>query len=174
MAMLRITMREAAGYFAPDGPLAEQLRSAALDGLYSAALRAKHDIVVKEIPNKMPRPIDRGIYRAGWQVERLSTGAAVYNPVPHAAMIEYGVPAANVVISRKAILAIAEWAHRKLGIRAGAEAMRVATAIMHALKRRGIFARGKGLRVMEDYARNTLPAIIRQEVAREVAKVARK
>lgn len=230
-----INLRDAAGYYDPKGPLAAQLRAAALKGLYAAALRAKRDIVSKVIPDKMPKPVDRGIYRAGWQVEKLRNGAAIYNPVPHAAMIEFGVPAANVVISNKAQMALAEWVQRKLGGKRGrmdtgamqkasqgvnaarakfnrakatyrerAEraraagrpipapprppgiltsrnrikhdfgyAWQLAGAILHALKKRGIFARGKGLRVMEGYVRNTMPAVIREEVAREIAKVAK-
>jgi len=235
--MPSITLKDAGIYFSRTGPLATALRAAATKGLFSAALRAKRDIVAREINKGAQgrRPVDRGVYRAGWQVERLPTGAAIYNSVPHASFIEYGVPAANVVPSRKAVLAIAEWAQRKLGgrtkqvsvaqmretsksvnaakakydkakstwttraksareknkpepprprppaILTGKKRLKtdynyafgVAYAILGAMKKRGIFNNGRGLRIMENYAKHSLPVVIRDEVEREIAKVAR-
>lgn len=169
--MEHITLKDAAGrYFDGTGPLAAKLRQAAHKGLFSAALRMKRDIVTKVIPAKDPQPIDRGIYRAGWQVERLKDGAAVYNSTPHAAMVEFGVAAARVVLSTKAHLALTEWVHRKLGYETK-RAWQIAGAILHAMKARGIFARGRGLRVMEGYVATSLPAVIREEVERELRKV---
>lgn len=229
----RITLREAGSYFDPNGPLAKELRGAALKGLYSAALRAKRDIVSKVIPSKDPKPIDRGIYRAAWQVDKLKNGALISNSAPHAAMIEFGVAGGKVVIGTKAQMALAEWVQRKLGGKRGrvdvgaakqasgsvnaarakfekakasyneraskaraagrapppppkppgiltsrnrikhdfGYAWQIAGAILHALKKKGIFGRGKGLRVLEGYSRNTLPAVIREEVEREIRKV---
>jgi hypothetical protein len=230
-----VSLKDAGAYFSPTGPLAQQMKQAAIKGLFSAALRAKRDIVSRVIPQLGGnKPIDRGIYRAGWQVQKLPTGAALYNPVPTAGMIEYGVPANNVVASNKAHLALAEWVQRKLGGRRGkpvsVDAMRgttqkvneakqkfdqakktwtersksamakgkpqpprpkapgvltskgrakhdfgfawsVAGAILASMKKKGIFNRGQGLRVLENYTRSSLPSVIREEVERELAKV---
>lgn len=53
------------------------------------------------------------------------------------------------------------------------QAWATAAAIMQVLKRRGIFNRGKGLRIFERFLERSLPAIIREEVEREIAKVGR-
>lgn len=232
--MRTLTLKDAQVYFSSSGELGQKLREAAKKGLFSAALRAKRDIVSRVIPSMGgQKPIDRGIYRAGWQVARLPTGAAIYNPVPHAAFVENGVPPGNSALSGKVQMALAEWVQRKLGGRrkgVSVDAMRktsqsvnkakerfekskatwavrakkarergapeppkpkppailsskgrikhdfgaaweIAGAIMHAMHKRGIFARGKGLRVLETYARATLPSVIKQEVERELAKV---
>jgi hypothetical protein len=150
-----------------------EMRAAALKGIFSAALRAKNDIVTKVIPQKDPAPVDKGIYRAGWQVEKLRTGAAIYNPVPYAAAIEYGVSAGNVVFSNKFQKMLAEWVNRKLGGRTPKQAWSIAGAIMHSLKTKGIFKRGVGLRVLEGYSRTTLLAVLREEVTREIEKALR-
>jgi hypothetical protein len=250
-----ISLKEAQVYFDKNGPLAAELRKAALKGLMSAALRAKRDIVAKVIPALGgQKPVDRGIYRAGWQVERLPEGATVYNTVPTAAFVEYGVPAGNVVISNKAQIALAEWVQRKLGgnKKAGAKvrtakgaewfrqklkgrtaiakeerkesaqtvngakakfdkskgswlkrskkamsagkpppappkppailtdkgrkkndygyAWHIAGAILHSMKKRGIFNRGRGLRILETYSKQVLPGIIKEECEREMKK----
>lgn len=236
-----VALKDAGVYFDKDGPLAKQLRAAATKGLYSAALRMRQDIVARVIPNLKPfAPVDRAVYKAGWQVQRTPTGAVVYNPVPYAAIIENGVPASNTVLSTKVQMALAEWVRRRLGIGKGSggkpnkiaainklaarfaaqkenfaqkkakfsvarekalaagkplpkvptppkpprqltsngierdgfgRAWEVAGAIMHAFRKRGIFARGKGLRVLETYVKQSLPAVIRQEVEKEMAKV---
>ena len=203
-----LTVKQAANYFGASGPLAVQLRAAAAKGLYSAALRAKQQIVTREIPSKTPPPIDRRIYAAGWQVERLPKGAAIYNSVLYAAAIEEGVPAGNVVLSTKMHVALAEWVQRKglvarrgSALKAGAPgggqrpkvnrtgtardpaagrmevqfpiAWAIAGGIMHAMKKRGIFNRGRGLHVLGDFVEQRLPTIIREEVEREISKVTR-
>lgn len=138
MPTTRISLKDAGAYFDSRGPLATKLKAAASKGLLSAALRAKRDIVARVIPALGGRkPVDRGIYRAGWQVEKLPDGAAIYNPVPTAAMIEDGVPAGNVVASTKAHIALAEWVQRKLGGRrksVSVDAMRASTRNVNAAK----------------------------------------
>lgn len=228
-----LNIKDAGSYFAPSGPLMAKMKAAAVKGLFSAALRAKRDIVARVIPSLgSHKPIDRGIYRAGWQVQKLPTGAAIYNAVPTAAMIEYGVPAGNVVASTKAHIALAEWVQRKLGgkrgrvtvdkARASGNAVNVAKekfdkakaswtlrskkalekgkpppprpkapgaltskgrmkldfgfawgvagAILAAMKKRGIFNRGSGLKVLDGYTKNILPGVIREEVGKEITK----
>lgn len=233
MAIQRISLKDAQVYFSPRGPLAAQLKGGALKGLLSAALRAKRDLVAREIPALGgQKPVDRGIYRAGWQVQKTPRGAVLYNPVPHASFIEFGVPASNVVASYKAHVALAEWVQRKLGgkrkgvkveaaraqtasVNAAKEkydqakktwtlrskkamakgkpsppqpkapsiltskgrmkhdfgyAWQVAGAILGAMKKRGIFGRGQGLRILEKYARAALPSVVREEVEREMKR----
>lgn len=230
-----VNLKDAPSYFSATGPLAAKMKQAALKGIFSAALRAKRDIVARVIPQLGgQKPIDRGIYRAGWQVQKLPNGAAIYNAVPTASLIEYGVPAGNVVASNKAHIALAEWVQRKLGGKRGGKpvsvgAMRgttqkvneakqkfdqakktwtersksamakgkpqpprpkapgvltstgrmkhdfgfawgVAGAILGAMKKRGIFNRGQGLRVLENYSRSALPVVVREEMEREIAK----
>lgn len=200
-----ITLKQAANYFGRSGPLAAKMKAAAAKGLLSAALRAKQQIVTHEIPARTPPPVDRGIYAAGWQVEKLRDGAALYNATVVAAAIEYGVPAGNVVLSNKFQIALAEWVQRKgltrrrgkplasgapgggktppvnrTGVAKGAgvqvqfpEAWEVAGAIMRSLKKRGIFNRGRGLKILTDYAKFSLPAIMREEVQKELQKALR-
>lgn len=198
-----LTIQQAANYFGKGGPLAAKIREASARGLLSAAERAVQQIVTREIPAKLPPPIDRRVYAAGWHSERLPQGAAIYNAVPYAAAIEDGVPAGNVTFSTKMQVALAEWAQRKgisarrgrrlasgggkrpsvnrTGVARDPAAARlqsiqpdvwaVAGAIMHVLKRRGIFNRGRGLRVLAEFAEKRLPAIIEEEVNRELQKV---
>lgn len=206
--MPTLTIKQAANYFGKNGPLAVKMREGAAKGLLSAALRAKQQIVTREIPAKTPPPIDRRVYAAGWAVEKLPKGAAIYNPVLYAAAIEDGVPAGNVVLSTKMQIALAEWAQRKglsarrgKPLKAGAtgggqrppvnrtgvardpaaarlravhpEAWEIAGAIMKSLKKRGIFNRGAGLKVLATFAERSLPAIMREEVEKELQRVTR-
>lgn len=149
--------------------VARNLRGAAERGLYSAAVRSVALLQTQEIQAASPRPVDRGIYRAGWRAQKLKGGAAFFNAVPWAVYIERGVPGANVVISRAAVKAVSEWAQRKLGLDAAAS-VDAAWGILKAAKRRGLFARGEGLRVMEKYVRERLPRVMAEEVAREIAR----
>lgn len=145
--------------------LAGEMKQAALRGLYSAAVRSVQLLQTQEIQRASPAPVDRGVYRAGWRAEKLIDGAAVVNSVPWAAMIEYGVPGRNVTIGRQAVLALAEWARRRLGVSSD-KALSTAWAILIAGKRRGLFRRGEGLRILETYARERMPQTIREEIAR--------
>jgi len=170
--MPTITFKDATLYFAPNGILPQKLRTAALKGLYSTALKAKQDIVAVEIPAVDPSPVNKGVYKAGWQVEKLpNEGAAFYNSVPYAKYIEWGVQPMNVVTSLKAIQAIAEWARKKLGGLDEKQALSVAHAIMTNMKKHGIFKQGKGLLIMTSYVDNKLSGVILREVEAEMKKV---
>jgi hypothetical protein len=166
-----IDIKDAVVYFSPTGPMSVKLRTAALKGIYSAALRSKQMLQTTEIQDADPPPVNKGIYRAGWQVEKLPNGAAYYNSVPYARFIEHGVPAMNVVASQKAIQAIAEWARKKLGGLDEKQALNVAYAIMQNLKKRGIFKRGEGLKIMTKYNEKKLPDVLRREITAEIDKV---
>lgn len=165
-----------------------RLRTAAEKGLLSAAHRLVG--VIQETIDREPRkPVDRGIYRAGWAVRRVAHGVLVYNATPAASLIEYGVRAENVKIGRKMIDALAEWVLRKglvggrgqkrdaggrflnAGERA-VEARRIAWAIAQSMKKNGIFNRGKGLRILEK-ARARGFDLIAQEVVGEIRKMRR-
>jgi hypothetical protein len=166
-----IKLSDAAVYFGTSGPVAVKLKTAALKGIYSAALRSKQILQTTEIQDADPPPVNKGVYRAGWQVEKLKNGAAYYNSVPYARYIEDGVPAMNVVMSQKAIMAIAEWARRKLGGLDEKQALNVAYAIMQNLKKRGIFKHGAGLKIMKKYNDRKLNEVIRREIDAEIDKV---
>lgn len=166
-----LTLEQAAGHFAIRGQFADKMRIAVLKGLYSSALFSKNYIVSKEIPNADPPPVNKGVYRAGWQVQKLPNGAAFYNSVPYARYIEWGVPAMNVVTSAKAIEALAEWARKKFGGLEEKQALRVAHAIMTNMRKHGIFGRGKGLQIMTKYAIEVLPGVIEEELTREINNI---
>lgn len=165
-----LTLKEAGLHFAPGGPLQMQLRAAASKGLLSAALRSVQLIQTQEITKASPSPVDRGVYRAGWRAERLGTmDAVIYNAVKWASYIEDGVPARAVVAGRIMHENIAAWAQRRLGF-SRQEAWDIAGAIIWKLKRRGIFNRGAGLKILETYTRDRLPAVVREEVERAIER----
>lgn len=164
----KIALKDAGDFFA--GTFSAEMRKAASKGLYSAALRSVNLITTQEISRISPAPIDRAIYKAGWRAERDGDGAVISNAVPYAAAIEYGVPAANVVISNRALQQIGEWAMRKLGV-PKERAPVVARRIMLKMQKRGIFRRGEGLKILETFVRERLPDVIRDEVQRELAKL---
>lgn len=144
--------------------MGRRIKTAAKKGLLSAAHRAVQTIVSEIIPGLVPQPVDRGFYRAGWRAEKTKKGAAIVNNQPHAVFIEYGVRAANVKPGRAMIAALTQWARRK-GFE---EPERAAWAIANKMRQRGIWGQ-KGLGVLA-LLEARLPAIIREEVAREIEK----
>ena len=164
--------------------MSAELRLAAKDGLLSAAHRAVQHIVAVVIPGLEHPPVDRGIYRNAWKAKATQRGAMVYNNSPQAVFIERGVRAANVKPSRAFVAALVEWIRRK-GIgssstitRGGrqrihkateAEATSIAWAIIKTMQSRGIFNKGRGLRVLEK-ASKQFPRFIKEEVTRELNK----
>jgi hypothetical protein len=157
-----ITLKEAGVEFEEMG---RRMKTAALKGLFSAALRGVQVVITEIIPSRVPQPVDRGIYRAGWKAMKLggkNPGAVIYNAEPHAALIEYGVRASNVKIGRVMIAALAEWAKRK-GFQ---DPERAAWGIAKKMQERGIFGQ-TGLGVLA-LLNARLPAIVREEVTREI------
>jgi hypothetical protein len=167
--------------------LEEQLRKAALKGLYSSAAKGKQVIVTQIIPSRTPQPVDRGVYRAGWRFVKTPNGADIWNAESHASHIEYGVRAENVKIGRSMIHALTMWAIRK-GIVAKtqvksaltkktkkivleSDAVKIAWAIARAMKKRGIFGKGTGLGILTELVEKRLSGIIKEEVERELAAV---
>lgn len=168
--MPTIDLYRAASYFGVHGTMHQKLRKAMEKGLYSAALRAVQEIQTKGIPDAKPTPIDKGIYKAGWKVKKIPEGAIVYNAVPYAAAIEYGVSSANVHVSKKFAAVLTEWVQRKLGGASAAKAKQMAWAIMYSLKRKGIFNNGNGFRILEKYNNTRADIVIREECEKEIKK----
>lgn len=170
-----VTLAEAATHF---GKLQGEFRKAAHRGLVSAAMRGVQIIVTQIIPGITPYPpVDRGLFRAGWRAVPTRDGAEIVNDEPHAVFIEEGVRAENVKPGLRMGRAIYEWVIRK-GIETEPyEAIRVTYAIMAAMKRRGIFKRGKGLGILKMLTsdngiwRRYFDKVIEREVEREIGRV---
>lgn len=149
--------------------LKDSFQAGARAGMVSACARIVSDIVSRIIPSEPRIPVDRGVYRAGWQFEVTEEGADVYNATPQAPIIEWGARAENIKIGKTMIDALAEWVVRK-GIASRAEARSVAWAIAKSMQKKGIFnANGKGLRILEKALVNA-PMFIEEEVAREIGR----
>lgn len=150
--------------------------------LFSSAIRGVQVIQTQIIPAVQPRPVDRGVYRAGWRYAVLLegdtvVGGEIFNNEPVAAFIEKGVRAENVKVGRAMIDALAEWVLRK-GIvkkkvtkkrtaeKVASEARSAAWAIALSMKKHGIFAHGQGHHVLGTLMRVTMPFIVKAEIAR--------
>lgn len=168
--------------------VSEESKKAAKRGLLAAAQRAVQHIVTDIIPATVPEPVNRGVYRAGWRAQATKEGAAIVNAVAWAPLIEYGVRARRVRIGRAMLDAIAAWVRMKgiggrfrvgkKGTQAGrvilkratkSEAMAIAWAIAKSMQRRGIFAGGRGLKILER-ASQRFPQFIQEECKREIEK----
>jgi|TARA_Y100000034_G_C6876919_1_gene401210 hypothetical protein len=165
MPAVKIDLKDAGNFM--EKVVSKAIREGAKKGLYSAALRMVSIIQTRIIPQTTPKPIDRGIYRAGWVAGQDNDGSAYYeNTVPHAAMIEHGVRASNVRIGTAMIDSLTEWVQRK-GIASGPTARKVAWAIaLNVARGKGIFG-PDGLQIMGK-ANKQLAKVVEQEVAREV------
>lgn len=149
--------------------LSVRLHNAGKRGLLAAANRAKNLIVTRIIPARSPQPVDRGIFKAGWQAVPTVYGADLYNAETHAAFIEFGVRADKIKIGAAMLAALAEWAERK-GMVAKGKGIGVAWAIAMRMKKRGIFNGGTGFNILGEVVDKYLPAIIKEEVAREIER----
>ena len=177
MAAHVLNLKDVAGL---QGILSKAIRQGALNGLYSAAIRMVGEIQTVTIPQTVPEPSQRGLYKAGWKARQDADGATYENPVKYASIIEFGVRAANVKVGRKMIDALTEWVQIK-GFASGTQAKQMAFAIARSMAAnvqtkggsfagggKGIF-KGTGLRIMER-ANKQLPQFIKEEVAREVER----
>ena len=167
--MTTVALSEAGKYF--EGVIGPELRVAALRGLRRAAVRGLQMIVVKIIPGQQP-PVDRGTYRAGWKIESIPEGVALYNDEAHAAHIEWGVRAQNVRIGRAMLTALVEWVRRKGIAKKGEDPESVAWAIARSMQKHGIFNRypGGGLQILKQLVDLWLGDFAREEVAREISR----
>ena len=152
--------------------LADQMRKAALRGLQSAALRTQQEIVLRIIPSRSPKPVDRAAsgYLGAWRTYPIPEGAVIENPETHAAFIEYGVRAENVKIGRRMIQALMEWFIRK-GYAGPAGAKEAAWGLAKAMQRRGIFNQGQGFGILKEAVEKHVPKFIQEEIAREIARL---
>lgn len=82
--------------FAQLGPMLGDMlrrgyRAAIIKGIQNAVFLHAPRIIQEEIANTHPhQPVDRGTYKGAWQAEAIDNGAALYNPLPYAAVIEHG------------------------------------------------------------------------------------
>lgn len=167
---------------------ADKAKKRLIRAIEVAARRMVVHLQTEIIPQTQPHaPVDRGLFRAGWRVHPHARGVTVFNTTPgnYGPHIEYGVRAANVKIGRRMIDALAAWAKRKglqprpIKARArlvdgkhtfgpapsGRDSYRgIAFAIARGMKKRGIFNRGKGLRVLER-AFKAYPRFLHAEIA---------
>lgn len=157
--------------------LGPKLRATVGRALFSAAIRGVQVIQTQIIPRRVPQPVDRGMYRAGWRSAPIADGESViggelWNGEPHAAFVEAGVRAQNVKPGHAMITALAEWARRKGldGTDTPEGARQVAWAIARAMMRRGIFNKGRGMGILRELMTRRMPAIIREEIRREAGR----
>lgn len=139
--------------------------------IVATAMKVVSVIQTEIIPMEDPQPVDRGLYRAGWRFKKTGDGVEVFNTVPHAPMIEWGVRAENVKIGRVMIDALEKWVIRK-GIGDSKSARGIAFAIANKMKQRGVFNREgkKGLRILEKAVKKIprfLDDMFRAELRRE-------
>lgn len=135
----------------------------------STAHRVVQKITTVTIPAEPRPPIDRRLYAAGWVAKPVSGGAMIQNTVPYASIIEYGARAENIKIGRAMIDALEAWAKRK-GIGKNEMTPRqVAWAVAKAMKKRGIYNGGKGLRILEKALRG-VELFFAEELKREIER----
>lgn len=155
--------------------LTAQARAKVGLGLYSAAVKGVGVIVSQIIPSRIPQPVDRGVYRAGWRSGPIMKGGAIvggeiWNSETHAAFIEAGVRPENIRISRAMLNALAEWAQRKGFVPDAKQAQSMAWAIARSMKKRGIFGNGKGLGILAELMSKRMPAIAETEITAELRR----
>lgn len=161
------------------------VRDSVRRGALSAAMRMVEIIKAEIIPSHGDRaPVDKGIYRAGWEFRQTTDGGVdVFNAVPYAPYIEHGVRGENVKISRAMIDALTEWVKRKGLVSSHEtrgsrrvrkadnifqdEARQAAWAIAMNMQKQGIFNRGEGLGILKE-VRARIPDILREEIKREL------
>lgn len=151
-----------------------RVRKAAGLALYSAALRGVSIIQTQLIPARVPQPVDRGTYRAGWRAEPYMLGdqimgGDIFNVELWAVFIEKGVRAANVKIGGAMLRALAQWAVRKGIVDGGEDPKQVAWAIARSMQKRGIFKGGQGLGILAELMSKHMPKIAREELRRQAA-----
>lgn len=168
--MPNIPLEDAADWF---GDLPSRIARAAQDGLVQAGLRGVQIIITRIIPSRSPKPMDRGVYRAGWRIDKrgFSNQARVFieNIEPHAAFIEYGVRPENVKVGAAMIRALTEWCLRKGLANSEAEATGIAWAIARSMQKRGIFkGTSGGLGVLAEFMKDYAKTVIAEEVSRSI------
>lgn len=144
------------------------LHAALMRALLASAHRVVQHITTEIIPKEPRQPVDRALYRAGWRAQRTSEGADVLNTLPYASIIEYGARAENIKVGKKMLEALEGWIQRKK-IGDPSEAKQIAWAIAMAMKKKGIYNGGKGLRILEK-ALKMFPTFVQEEFENEVKR----
>jgi hypothetical protein len=167
--MKTIDLDQAESHFAS---LQGKAKEAALRGLVSAGVRTLQEIVLRIIPSRSPKPVDRAAagYLGGWKTYPVPDGAIVENLETHAAFIEWGVKASDVRIGRRMILALSQWGVRK-GYVTAEESLSFAWALAKRMQQRGIFNGGIGFRILEEAINKHIPKFIEEEIAKELEKL---
>lgn len=156
------------------GTMNTKMREGAMRGLILAGKRAVQTIVVVIIPSRSPKPVDRGLYRAGWRSEQTDKETvSIYNLEPHAGFIEDGVRPENVKAGFAMRKALYEWVIRKGIASDEQEAIGIVWGIVAKMKQRGIFnkRKGNGLKILAELNEDHLPMILKQECTREISRV---
>ena len=168
MAATVVQLKDAARFF---DVKEKEARKAAKRGLLSAALRSVQTIVAVIIPSRVPAPVDRGAFNAGWRAVETPDGAMFFNPTFQAPLIEDGVRGSSVKVGRAMIDALSAWAERHGLAKDPKEARSVAFAMANAMRRAGIFNRGgRGLGIMRELVERYLDRFVREEVEREMTR----
>jgi len=174
-----ITLAEAAQHF---DALNKDMVKAAERGLHSAALRGVRVIKTEIIPARSPQPVDRGVFRAGWNARRVAGGSEIYNDEPHTLFVEGGVRPENVKASRAMLDALVQWIfrkglvkQRKHGFQAHGEMMarQLAWAIISRMKKRGIHYRDgiPGQGILAELIEKRIGSIMDEEITRELGRI---
>lgn len=153
--------------------LGADMRDAAYKGLVMAGARGLAVLLSEIIPKRIPQPVDRGVYRAGWKLRVGPEYVEIYNDEPVAPIIEDGARASNIKVGRALIQALASWSLRKGLASSPKEALSIAWAIATKMKERGIFNRNgqQGLGILRELVTWRLDNIIETEVLRALGKI---
>lgn len=172
MASVVVPLRMAPGMMEE---LKAEIRQAAFKGLILAGLRGYQKLITQIIPRRIPQPVDRGVYRAGWKFKVLSDAVEIYNDEPHAVFIEEGVRAKNVKVGQLMIDALAAWALRKGLASNQKEARSTAFAIAMKMKKVGIFNKSgpykNGLGILKELVDHYLDDLIEAEILANIGQL---
>lgn len=153
--------------------LGQEMKAAAYQGLVAAGARGLQVLLLEILPKRVPQPVDRGLYRAGWKLKIGPDYVEIYNDEPVASIIEEGARAANIKVGAAMLQALALWALRKGFASNPKEALSMAWAVARTMQKRGIFNRNgqQGLGILRELVTWRLDAIIETEVLRALGKL---
>lgn len=155
--------------------LGKEMQVVVFQGLIAAGAHGLRVLVIEILPSRIPQPVDRGVFRAGWKLRVGPDYVEIYNDEAHAIFIEEGVRGSNVKPGRAMLEALASWALRK-GLASDAkEATSIAWAIARSMQKKGIFVgRGpykEGLGLLKQLVDWRLDGIIETEVLRALGQL---
>ena len=155
--------------------LGAEVRAAAFRGLVLAGVRGLQKLQIQILPRRIPQPVDRGVYRAGWKLRIGPDYVEIYNDSPIASIIEDGVRAKNVKVGLALLEALSGWVMRKGLSKDSKEARSIAWAVARNMQKRGIFNdRGpykNGLGILRELVDHYLDALIEAEVLASIGKI---